>query len=119
MYTRQALTSLTHRPSNALQVYLSLLYTAHLEFEPGDRWKNGRANNGVDGWSELCGLLALDVSNRELNLRMTRALTKLAEHDLVQAWAPVEASTDSTASPCSAKTDLGNDTSSPPKRPGQ
>lgn len=85
--TRPVLTSLTHRPSNALQVYLSLLYIAHLEFEPGDRWKNERANNGVDGWSELCGLLALDVSNRELNLRMTRALTKLAEHDLVRVGA--------------------------------
>lgn len=85
--TRPVLTSLIHRPSNALQVYLSLLYTAHLEFEPGDRWKNERPNNGVDGWSELCGLLALDVSNRELNLRMTRALTKLAEHDLVRVGA--------------------------------
>ena len=85
--TRPVLTSLIHRPSNALQVYLSLLYTAHLEFEPGDRWKNERSNNGVDGWSELCGLLALDVSNRELNLRITRALTKLAEHDLVRVGA--------------------------------
>lgn len=85
--TRPPLTQLIHRPSNALQVYLSLLYIAHLEFEPGARWKNGRPNNGVGGWSELSGLLAPDTSNRELNLRMTRALTKLAEHDLVRVGA--------------------------------
>ncbi|VEG41062.1 Uncharacterised protein [Mycolicibacterium flavescens] len=85
--TRPPLTQLIHRPSNALQVYLSLLYIAHLEFEPGTRWKNGRPNNGVGGWSELSGLLAPDTSNRELNLRMTRALTKLAEHDLVRVGA--------------------------------
>jgi hypothetical protein len=82
--TRPPLTKLIHRPSNALQVYLSLLYIAHLEFEPGDRWKNERKNTGVGGWGELCGLLAPATSNRELNLRITRALTKLADHDLVR-----------------------------------
>jgi hypothetical protein len=82
--TRPPLTKLIHRPSNALRVYLSLVYVAHLEFEPGDRWKNDRDNNGAGGWGELCGLQAPATPNKELNLRITRALTKLADHDLVR-----------------------------------
>lgn len=81
--SRPPLTKLIHRPGNALQVYLSLLYVAQLEFEPGARWKNERDNNGMDGWGELCGLRAVSILNKELNLRVTRALDKLAEHDLV------------------------------------
>ncbi|AKK27836.1 hypothetical protein AB431_15385 [Mycobacterium sp. EPa45] len=86
--SRPPLSRLLYRPSNALQVYLSLIYIAHLEFEPGARWANERDNTGVGGWGELCGLLAPSVPNRELNLRMTRALAKLADHDLVGvgAW---------------------------------
>ncbi len=81
--SRPPLTKLIHRPSNALQVYLSLLYIAQLEFGPG-RWKNERDNNGVNGWGELCGLRAPATLNKELNLRVTRALAKLADHDLVR-----------------------------------
>lgn len=82
--TRPPLTKLIHRPSNALQMYLSLLYVAHLEFEPGARWKNNRENNVAGGWGQLCGLRAPSTANKELNLRVTRALTKLADHDLVR-----------------------------------
>lgn len=82
--TRPPLTKLIHRPGNALRVYLSLLYIAHLEFEPGDRWRNDRDNNGAGGWGELCGLRAPATPNKELNLRVTRALTTLADHDLVR-----------------------------------
>ncbi len=82
--SRPPLTKLIYRPSNALQVYLSLLYVAQLEFEAGVRWKNERANNGRDGWGELCGLRAPSTLNKELNLRVTRALGKLADHDLVR-----------------------------------
>ena len=82
--TRPPLTKLIHRPSNALQMYLSFLYIAHLEFEPGVRWKNNRENNGAGGWGLLCGLRAPSTANKELNLRVTRALTKLADHDLVR-----------------------------------
>lgn len=82
--TRPLLTKLIHRPSNALQMYMSLLYVAHLEFEPGARWKNDRENNGAGGWGHLCGLRAPSTANKELNLRVTRALTKLADHDLVR-----------------------------------
>jgi hypothetical protein len=81
--SRPPLTKLIHRPSNALQVYLSLLYIAQLEFEPGVRWENERDNNGVRGWGELCGLRAPATLNKELNLRVTRALAKLADNDLV------------------------------------
>ncbi|MGP4058999.1 hypothetical protein ACTWP6_30030 [Mycobacterium sp. 4D054] len=82
--SRPPLTKLIHRPSNALQVYLSLIYVAQLEFEPGDRWENERDNNGKDGWGALCGLRAPETLPKELNLRVTRALGKLAEHDLVR-----------------------------------
>lgn len=84
VHSRPPLTKLTHRPSNALQMYLSLLYVAQMELEPGARWKNERANTGKGGWGELCGLLAPDTSNKERNLRVTRALDKLADHDLVR-----------------------------------
>lgn len=84
VYTRPPLTKLIHRPSNALQMYLSLLYVAQLEFEPGTRWVNERENTGRGGWGELCGLRAPATSSRELNLRVTRALGKLADHDLVR-----------------------------------
>lgn len=82
--SRPPLTKLIHRPSNALQVYLSLLYVAQLEFGPGVRWENERDNNGPGGWGELCGLRAPATLNKELNLRVTRALAKLADHDLVR-----------------------------------
>lgn len=82
--SRPPLTKLIHRPGNALQVYLSMIYVAQLEFGPGDRWKNERDNNGKGGWGELCGLRAPSTLPKELNLRVTRALTKLAEHDLVR-----------------------------------
>ena len=81
--TRPPLTTLIQRPGNALQVYLSMLYIAQLEFEPGIRWVNDRDNNGRGGWGELAGLFAPAVSSKELNLRLTRALIKLADHDLV------------------------------------
>lgn len=82
--SRPSLTKLIHRPSNALQVYLSLLYVAQQEFEPGSRWENERKNNGAGGWGELCGLRSPATLNKELNLRVTRALSKLADHDLVR-----------------------------------
>jgi hypothetical protein len=82
--TRPPLTKLIHRPGNALQAYLSMLYVAQVEVEPGARWRNERDNNGPGGWGELFGLLAPDTLNKELNLRVTRALTRLAEHDLVR-----------------------------------
>lgn len=82
--SRPPLTKLIHRTNNALQMYLSLLYVAQLEFEPGIRWRNERDNNGRDGWGELCGLLAPATLPKELNLRVTRALAKLADHDLVR-----------------------------------
>ncbi|WP_301123003.1 hypothetical protein [Mycolicibacterium fortuitum] len=82
--SRPPLTKLIHRPSNALQMYLSLIYVAQLEFEPGTRWRNERDNNGRDGWGELCGLLAPATLTKELNLRVTRALAKLSDHDLVR-----------------------------------
>lgn len=81
--SRPPLTKLIQRPSNALQVYLSLLYIAQLEFGPVVRWRNERDNNGAGGWGELCGLRAPATLNKELNLRVTRALAKLADHDLV------------------------------------
>jgi hypothetical protein len=82
--SRPPLTKLNHRPSHAAQVYLSLIFVAQLEFEPGVRWVNERDNNGRDGWGELSGLLAPSVLSKELNLRVTRALAKLADHDLVR-----------------------------------
>lgn len=82
--SRPPLTKLIHRPSNALQMYLSMIYVAQLEFGPGDRWKNERDNNGKGGWGELSGLRAPSTLPKELNLRVTRALAKLAEHDLVR-----------------------------------
>ncbi|WP_301150337.1 hypothetical protein [Mycobacterium simiae] len=82
--SRPPLTKLIHRPGNALQVYLSLIYIAQLEFEPGSRWENERDNNGPHGWGALCGLRAPATLNKELNLRVTRALAKLADHDLVR-----------------------------------
>jgi hypothetical protein len=82
--SRPPLTKLIHRPSNALQMYLSLLYVAQLEFEPGTRWTNERDNTGRGGWGELCGLRVPAAASKELNLRVTRALGKLADHDLVR-----------------------------------
>lgn len=82
--SRPPLTKLNHRPSNALQAYLSMLCAAQLELEPGDRWKNERDNNGPGGWGELYGLRSPATLNKELNLRVTRALGKLADHDLVR-----------------------------------
>lgn len=81
--SRPPLTKLIHRPGNALQMYLSLVFVAQLEFEPGVRWKNKRDNNARGGWGELCGLLAPHTAAKELNLRVTRALAKLSAHDLV------------------------------------
>lgn len=86
--TRPPLTKLIHRPSNALQVYLTLLYAVHLEYEPGDYPRNERDNSGDRGWVELCGLMTAGPSNRELNLRLTRALSKLAKQNLVSVGAP-------------------------------
>ena len=85
--TRPPLTKLIHRPGNALVVYLTLLYVAHLEYEPGEYPLNDRDNNGHRGWVELSGLLAPGPSNRELNLRLTRALGKLARQNLVSVGA--------------------------------
>lgn len=84
LYTRPPLTKLIQRPGNALQMYLSLLYVAQLEFESGTRWTNERSNTGQGGWGELCGLRAPSTPIKELNLRVTRALGKLADHDLVR-----------------------------------
>jgi len=86
--SRPPLTRLIHRPGNALQVYLSLLYVAQLEFQPPARWKNERENNSRGGWGELCGLRAPSTLTKELNLRVTRALAKLSEHDLVRVGEP-------------------------------
>lgn len=82
--SRPPLTKLIHRPSNALQMYLSILYVAQLELKPNERWKNERDNNGKGGWGELCGLRVPATLPKELNLRVTRALAKLADHDLVR-----------------------------------
>ncbi len=86
--SRPPLTKLIQRPGNALQVYLSLLFVAQLEFDPGVRWTNGRDNNGRDGWGTLCGLRAPATLPKELNLRVTRALVKLADLDLVRVGEP-------------------------------
>lgn len=82
--SRPPLTVLIQRPGNALQVYLSMLYIAQLDLGPGARWVNERDNNGRGGWGELSGLFAPSGKTKELNLRVTRALAKLADHDLVR-----------------------------------
>lgn len=86
--TRPPLTKLIYRASNALPLYLTLLYVAHLEYGPGEYPVNDRENNGDHGWVELSGLLSSGPSNRELNLRLTRALKKLARQNLVSVGAP-------------------------------
>ena len=86
--TRPPLTKLIYRPSNALQVYSTTGYIAHQEFEPGQRVENRHQNSFNDGWVDLCGLRSPGVSTRELNLRLTRALGKLAKHGLVTVGVP-------------------------------
>jgi hypothetical protein len=84
--SRPPLTKLIHRKTNALQVYLTAIYLAHLDGQPGKSFRNERRNavkaGGQDSWALLAGLAGLG-SPRARRLRVTRTLAELASNELV------------------------------------
>jgi hypothetical protein len=85
--TRPPLTRLVHRESNALALYLTAIFLAHLETAPGHGFINGRHNTG-DGdksWMVLSGLWSptdrADRANQRARVR--RALDELLAARLV------------------------------------
>jgi hypothetical protein len=85
--TRPPLTRLIYRPSNALVVEMTVCYTAQMEFEPGEPFRNARPNNFAGGWADLSGLRVSGADRRKHNLKLTRALRKLEAEGLVAAGA--------------------------------
>ena len=90
--TRPPLTRLVHRQSNALSLYLTAIYVAHLEAKPGRAFNNRRHNtmtkeDGGRPWSLLAGLSApRDIRSRRA--RMRRALDELVAAGLVNIRPP-------------------------------
>lgn len=83
--TRPPSTALIYRPGNAMHVYLTVIYLAHLENEPGVPVENDRRNNYPGNWVELSGLKISGDTPRGSNRRLGRALDKLEKHDLITA----------------------------------
>lgn len=83
--TRPPLTRLTHRHSNALSLYLTAVYVAHLEAKPGSTFTNTRRNalgtKERRAWIVLSGLSAAPTKAAK-RARMRRALDELAIADL-------------------------------------
>jgi hypothetical protein len=84
--TRPPLARLLHRRSNALALYLTAVYVAHLELKPGNAFTNTRSN-GVGGrmaasWAVLSGM-GTPAHPRAKRARMRRALDELAAAGLV------------------------------------
>jgi hypothetical protein len=81
-----------HRQSNALSLYLTAIYTAHLEAKPGQVFENRRHNtrsteDASRSWSWLAGLSApRDIRSRRA--RMRRALDELVAAGLVNIRPP-------------------------------
>ena len=90
--TRPPLTRLVHRQSNALSLYLTAIYVAHLEAKPGRAFNNRRHNTRSKedvgrSWSLLAGLSApRDIRSRRA--RMRRALDELVAAGLVNIRPP-------------------------------
>lgn len=81
--TRPPCTALIFRQGNALQVYMTCIYVAHLENEPGAQVENDRPNSYGPSWVDLCGLKLSGDQPRGSNRRLGRALVKLEKRKLV------------------------------------
>jgi hypothetical protein len=90
--TRPPLTRLVHRQSNALSLYLTAVYMAHLEAKPGQTFENSRHNTRSTqeanrSWCLLAGLSApRDIRSRRARVR--RALDELVAAGLVNIRSP-------------------------------
>jgi hypothetical protein len=90
--TRPPLTRLVHRQSNALTLYLTAIYVAHLEAKPGGAFTNRRHNTRTKedasrSWSLLAGLsVPRDIRSRRARTR--RALDELVAARLVNVQPP-------------------------------
>lgn len=90
--TRPPLTRLIHRQSNALSLYLTAIYLAHLEAKSGHAFDNRRHNtrrkeDASRSWCLLAGLtVPRDIPSRRA--RMRRALDELVAADLVSIQPP-------------------------------
>ncbi|HJT93054.1 MAG TPA: hypothetical protein VJ777_14150 [Mycobacterium sp.] len=67
---------------------MTAIYLAHLEHKPGEVVTNPRRNNFSEGWVDLSGLMDRAANSKENNLRVTRALRKLANARLVTVGPP-------------------------------
>lgn len=90
--TRPPLTKLVFRKTNALALYLTAIYVAHLEGAPGAQFQNRHRNaiteSGIHSWASLAGLGGPAGGSkgapRARRVRVTRALTELAKFNLVE-----------------------------------
>jgi hypothetical protein len=90
--TRPPLTRLVHRQSNALSLYLTAIYVAHLEAKPGRAFDNRRYNTRSNeddskSWSWLAGL-SVPREIRSRRARMRRALDELVAAGLINIQPP-------------------------------
>jgi hypothetical protein len=92
--SRPPLTRLVHRQSNAMSMYLSAIFVAHLETQPGQVFVNDRHNtrgreDASKSWSLLAGLTApREIRSRRARVR--RALDELVTAGLVSIQPPTE-----------------------------
>jgi hypothetical protein len=90
--TRPPLTRLVYRQSNALSLYMTAIYVAHLEAKAGKAFNNRRHNtrgkeDAKGSWCLLAGLSApRDIRSRRA--RMRRALDELVAAGLVNIRPP-------------------------------
>lgn len=87
--SRPPLTKLIHRKSNALALYLTAIYIAHLEQPPGAAVPNTHHNtfrpSGYGpAWATLAGMHD-GASQTVRHRRMHRALAELSKYDLIAA----------------------------------
>jgi len=85
--SRPPLTRLVNRPTNALALYLSAVYMAHLEAQPGHAFTNRRHNtvnkrDGSKAWNLLAGMWTT-AGPAGRRARMRRAVKDLSSAGLV------------------------------------
>jgi hypothetical protein len=84
--SRPPLTRLVHRNSNALSLYLTAAYVAHIEAKPGRAFTNARHNvrtkGAVVSWCRLAGLHLPQHEPRTRRARVRRALDELMKAGL-------------------------------------